>query len=128
MSLRFRWVLLLMLASGLLPALHAQREKLPDADLEFVDTSWPDAKKTSTGSRYVVQAEGTGEPINPGDMVKVIYAGRLLNGKVIDQTIDRKHPFSFRAGRGHLIEGWDQFMLQMKLGERCIVIIPPEMA
>ena len=121
-------ILLLVLVSCGVPVLRAQREKLPDEDLAFVEKSWPDAKKTSTGLRYVIQAEGTGEPAQPGDMVTIIYAGRFIDGKVFDQNIDRAHPFTFRAGRGLVIEGWDQTMLQMRKGERRLVIIPPELA
>jgi len=123
----FRILLLVLLGCGV-PGLRAQREKLPDEDLAFVESSWPDAKKTSTGLRYVIQAEGTGEPAQPGDIVSIIYAGRLINGTVFDQNIDRAHPFTFRAGRGLVIEGWDQTMLQMRKGERRLVIIPPELA
>ncbi len=122
-----RW-LLLVLVGAAAPALHAQREKLPPDDLEFVEKTWPDAKKTTTGIRYLIQQEGTGEPARSGDLVSLIYAGRLINGKVFDQVIDRKHPFTFRVGRGNVIEGWDQVMLMMKAGERRLVIIPSELA
>ena len=43
------------------PALHAQREKIPPADLEVVEKTWPQAGKTTTGIRYVIQREGQGE-------------------------------------------------------------------
>ena len=122
-----RW-LLLVLVGAAAPALHAQREKLPPDDLEFVEKTWPDAKKTTTGIRYLIQQEGTGEPARSGDLDSLIYAGRLINGKVFDQVIDRKHPFTFRVGRGNVIEGWDQVMLMMKAGERRLVIIPSELA
>ena len=122
-----RW-LLLVLVGAAAPALHAQREKLPPDDLEFVEKTWPDAKKTTTGIRYLIQQEGTGEPARSGYLVSLIYAGRLINGKVFDQVIDRKHPFTFRVGRGNVIEGWDQVMLMMKAGERRLVIIPSELA
>jgi FKBP-type peptidyl-prolyl cis-trans isomerase len=123
----FRIFLLFLLGCGV-PVLRAQREKLPDEDLAFVEKTWPDAKKTSTGLRYVIQAEGTGEPVHAGDLVTLIYAGRFINGQIFDQSVDRSHPFTFRAGRNLVIEGWDQIMLQMKKGERRLVIIPPELA
>jgi FKBP-type peptidyl-prolyl cis-trans isomerase len=47
---------------------------------------------------------------------------------MFDQHIDRERPFQFRVGRSQVVEGWDQFMQHMKAGERCIVIIPPELA
>ena len=37
-------LLVILLAVLLAPALRAQREKLPPADLEFVEKTWPEAK------------------------------------------------------------------------------------
>jgi FKBP-type peptidyl-prolyl cis-trans isomerase len=121
-------LLLLVLVGAAAPALHAQREKLPPEDLELVEKNFPDAKKTVTGIRYIIEAEGTGEPARSGDVVSLIYAGRLLNGQVFDQNISRTHPFVFRVDRGMVIQGWDQIILQMKAGERRLVIIPSELA
>lgn len=118
--------LLVMLAAPV--ALRAQREKLPMEDLEFVEKTWPEAKKTSTGIRYLVLREGQGEIGRPGDRAAVLYIGRLLNGTEFDRNVDREHPFTFRIGRGMVIQGWDQIMQQMKPGEKRLVIIPPELA
>jgi FKBP-type peptidyl-prolyl cis-trans isomerase len=121
--------LTLFLASLFTPlALHAQREKLPPADLEFVEKKWPDAKKTNSGIRYVIQREGQGNSPKPGDTVSVLYVGQLLNGKVFDQYLDREQPFTFRVAREQVIEGWDQVLQLMKRGEKRLVIIPPELA
>jgi FKBP-type peptidyl-prolyl cis-trans isomerase len=111
-----------------LPALHAQREKLPPDDLEFVEKTWPNAKKTTTGIRYIVMHEGSGELIKPGDKVEVLYIGRFLDGKVFDAAQDPKHPFTFRVKRSEVIEGWDQILQFMKKGEKRLVIVPPELA
>jgi len=110
------------------PALRAQREKLPPEDVEFVEKTWPEAKKTSTGIRYVIQKEGTGALAKPGDKVQVLYTGRLLNGTIFDQHLDPKDPFALRVARGEVIQGWDQILQQMKLGEKRLVIVPPELA
>ena len=120
-------ILLLLGLACLAPGLQAQREKLPEEDLAFVEKSWPNAQKTSTGIRYVIEVEGQGAPPAPGDIVYLIYAGRLLNGTLFDQDINREHPLTFRVGRDQVISGWDQIMLQMKKGERRLVIIPPEL-
>jgi FKBP-type peptidyl-prolyl cis-trans isomerase len=118
--------LLVLLAAPLV--LHAQREKLPMADLEFVEKTWPEAKKTNTGIRYIVLQEGQGELGKPGNRAAVLYIGRLLNGTEFDRNLDREHPFVFRVARGMVIEGWEQIMQQMKPGEKRLVIIPAELA
>lgn len=117
-----------MLALVAAPALRAQREKLPAEDLEFVEKNWPEAKKTSTGIRYLIMREGQGDMPKPGDKVSVLYIGRLLNGTVFDQNQNREDPFSFRVRREMVIEGWEQVLQLMKRGEKRLVIIPPELA
>lgn len=109
------------------PAAHAQREKLPPDDLEYVEKTWPEAKKTMTGIRYIILREGQGASPKPGDKVNVLYVGRLLNGKVFDQATEADKPFTFRIRREMVIEGWDQVLQLMKTGEKRLVIIPPEM-
>lgn len=124
-----RFALLLAAGLGLLPlALQAQREKLPPDDLAWVEQNFPNAKKTNTGIRYDVLESGTGEKAKPGDMVSVLYVGRLLNGQTFDQVSDREKPFRFRLGRGHVIQGWDQVLQLMRPGDKWVVIIPSELA
>ena len=120
--------LALTLALAVVPALPAQREKLPAADLEFVEKTWPGAKKTVTGIRYVILKEGQGDTPKPGDKVNVLYVGKLLDGTVFDQATEPDKPFTFRVRREMVIEGWEQVLQLMKRGERRLAIIPPEMA
>src|SRR5215213_3672539 len=98
--------------------LQAQREKLPPEDLEFVEKKWPQAKKTNSGIRYVIQREGQGESPKPGNMVSVLYVGQLLDGKVFDQYQEKDRPFTFRVAREQVIEGWEQILQLMKRGEK----------
>jgi len=125
--MRFR-ILFLALIGLLMPfALQAQREKLPPDDLALVVKQWPMAKKTSTGLRYLVLAEGTGPTAKSGDMVSVLYRGAVLNGGVFDESNDRDHPFTFRLDRGAVIEGWDQGLQLMKRGSKMLLIVPYEL-
>jgi len=130
MTCRFFRPAFFMLASCLLaaPALKAQREKIPAEDLEYVEKTWPEAKKTNSGIRYVILQAGTGAQPKPGDNVAVLYTGRLLSGDVFDQNLDKDKPFLFRVAREQVIQGWDQVLQLMKVGEKRVVIIPPELA
>jgi FKBP-type peptidyl-prolyl cis-trans isomerase len=107
--------------------LHAQREKLPPDDLEFVENKWPNALKSNTGIRYVIEKPGNGPLLAPGDLVMVNYVAALLDGKVFDRVLDKLHPLSFRVDRGDVIPGWDQILQLMKPGAKWIVIVPPEL-
>jgi len=124
-----RRLIILVLALVLCPlAANAQREKLPPDDYDFVMKKWPDAKISNTGIRDIVEKQGNGGLLMPGDMVMVNYTGQLLNGKVFDQNHDKSKPFTFRLARGEVIAGWDQVLQMMKPGDKWLVIIPPELA
>lgn len=125
---RFAFLFLALLAGSALP-LHAQRERLPPEDLEIVEQRWPEAKKTSTGLRYVVVKEGdktSGTP-EPGQRVSVLYKGMLLDGTVFDQSLDPESPFRPRVGRDELIQAWDQALTRMHKGDKWILIVPYEL-
>jgi len=107
---------------------RAQREKLPPEDLEMVQKTWPNAKRTSTGLRYVVLEEGKGALAKPGDLVQVLYTGWLLDGTVFDKSVDPAKPFEFRLARNNVIEGWDQGLQMMRPGEKRVFIVPYELA
>ncbi len=125
---RVVFVLLTLLGLGAAP-LHAQREKLPMEDVEFVEKKWPTAKRTFTGLRYVILKPGdvSGPMPEKGNEVSVHYKGMLLDGTVFDQS-QPGQPLTMRIGRGNLIEGWEQALQRMHKGEKWILIVPPEMA
>ena len=126
-GMRFlRWLVFVFVLGAPL-AVQAQREKLPPEDLEIVEKTWPDAKKTSTGLRSVLIKEGSGELVKRGDLVSVLYKGQLLDGTVFDETKDASKPFTFRVGRGMVIEGWEQGLQLMRPGEKRILIVPFEL-
>jgi len=122
------WLVLILalLAAG---PLRAQREKLSWDDRVYVEKTWPKAIKTSTGLRYVILKPGTGDDTpRPGDMVTVLFQGRLLDGKVFNEAMDPAHPFTTRIGRDQLIEGWEESLKRMKRGEKRLIIVPYELA
>jgi FKBP-type peptidyl-prolyl cis-trans isomerase len=119
-------VLMLSLSWTAFPLL-AQREKLPPEDLEVVEKRWPDAKRTSTGLRSLVLKPGDGVRPKKGDVVSVLYKGMLLDGTVFDQATDPAKPFTVRIGRGHVIEGWEEGLQLLSVGERRLLIVPHEL-
>lgn len=110
------------------PLLHAQRERLTPEEIEYVDQKWPGTKKTSTGIRYLVLAEGNGAKPKQGDLVAVLYVGTLLRGEKFDERTDPANPLQFRVGRAEVIESWDQLIPTMKLNEKRLAIIPSALA
>ncbi|KUL82522.1 hypothetical protein ZTR_10631 [Talaromyces verruculosus] len=63
-----------------------------------------------------------------GDTVKMHYRGTLADsGKQFDASYDRGTPLSFKLGAGRVIKGWDQGLLDMCVGEKRTLTIPPEL-
>lgn len=72
--------------------------------------------------------EGTGRLIDNGDVAVVHYTGTLSDGTKFDSSLDRGTPFSFTLGAGQVIQGWEQGILGMKVGEKRRLTIAPELA
>jgi len=62
-----------------------------------------------------------------GDTVKVNYTGRLADGTQFDTSIG-KEPLEFTLGAGKVIEGFDEAVTGMKVGEKKTVTIPADKA
>lgn len=62
-----------------------------------------------------------------GDRLEVNYTGRFPDGKVFDTSIGRS-PLAFTVGAGQLIQGFDEAVIGMRVGDKKVVTIPPEKA
>ena len=59
---------------------------------------------------------GEGSEAVSGKEVTVHYTGWLTDGEKFDSSKYRKQPFTFPLGAGHVIKGWDQGVVGMKVG------------
>jgi FKBP-type peptidyl-prolyl cis-trans isomerase len=69
-------------------------------------------------------AEGTGAPAEAGKTVVVHYTGWLTDGTQFDSSVDRNEPFEFVLGAGQVIQGWDEGVAQMRIGDKAKLTIP----
>ena len=76
---------------------------------------------------FEVIAEGDGETAKNGMQVSVHYKGRLTDGTIFDDSQKRGTPFIFTLGSGQVIPGWEQGLAGMKIGEKRVLTIPPEL-
>lgn len=73
--------------------------------------------------------EGEGDVVvKSGDTVSVHYTGMFEDGNKFDSSVDRGTPFSFKVGAGMVIQGWEQGVQGMKIGEKAKLTLPPELA
>ncbi len=59
-----------------------------------------------------------------GDNVSVHYTGKRHDGSVFDSSVDTE-PVVFTLGEGQLIDGFEEAIMGMAIGERKTVTIPP---
>jgi FKBP-type peptidyl-prolyl cis-trans isomerase FkpA len=109
---------------GLSPFAMAQEPAVPAA------TAAPEAALQLTDV-----VAGVGDEALPGMIVIVHYTGWLHDpsakdgrGKPFDSSRDRKQPFSFPLGSGHVIRGWEQGVPGMRVGGLRRLVIPPALA
>ena len=52
-------------------------------------------------------------------IIILIKSGTLAsNGEKFDSSVDKGKPFEFTIGTGQVIQGWDEGVIQMSLGEK----------
>ena len=87
--------------SAMREALNANQPQLTGADQLLIEQTYGSARKTPSGLRYVVRAQGTGDatPVLGSEII-AHYDGRLLDGTPFDSSYKRGVPFTFRVGAG----------------------------
>lgn len=80
----------------------------------------------SDGIQYKVIKEGNGAKPTATDVVKVHYAGTLINGEEFDSSIKRGEPAEFQLNR--VIPGWTKALQQMPVGSKWVIYLPADQA
>ncbi|PAY15382.1 phage infection protein [Rhodopirellula sp. SM50] len=83
-------------------------------------------KELAGGMQYKVIESGDGGSPSPSDTVRVHYTGTLIDGEVFDSSVKRGEPAEFVVGG--VIKGWQMALQKMKVGDKWMLYIPPELA
>uniref|UniRef100_A0A7S0VJW6 peptidylprolyl isomerase n=1 Tax=Hemiselmis tepida TaxID=464990 RepID=A0A7S0VJW6_9CRYP len=126
----------LLAGAGAAPAFAMKKKPVDKGDGkwanhlgEFTDEEISEGfTTTASGLKYKQVQEGTGAQPRTGNTVTTHYSGYLLsNGALFDSSYDRRKPLSFKVGQGQVIKAWDEALLDMKIGSKRILVIPPEL-
>jgi FKBP-type peptidyl-prolyl cis-trans isomerase len=85
-------------------------------------------KPNSSGLYFIVKSQGTGKKANKGNVLTAHYIGKFLDGKVFDSSYQRNEPFEFQLGSQQVIEAWEEAFLNMKEGDKALLIVPSKLA
>lgn len=99
----------------------AEQKRLADEALEKIAAGFD---KTESGLRYKIIQKGDGKKAEKGKKVSVHYKGALENGQEFDSSYKRKQPIEFPLGQGHVIEGWDEGIALLQVGDKARFVIP----
>ena len=81
---------------------------------------------TESGLQYRELTSGNGATPGADDTVEVHYEGTLIDGTVFDSSYERGEPVSFQVGQ--VIEGWQEALQLMEVGDTWEVVIPSDLA
>lgn len=119
---------------------EAEAKEKGDLDKYLADNKIT-VKPTESGLYFIETKKGSGAKPKAGDQVEVNYAGRLLDGKLFDTSIEsvakegnvfnpqRPYgPFKFILGQGQVIKGWDEAISMLAKGGKAKIILPSNLA
>ena len=112
----------------------AVEESAAIEEATVTDTTTAETFEITTGLTARVLRSGDGQVAQAGDNVVVHYTGWLFDetaennrGDKFDSSVDRGEHFQFPLGAGRVIQGWDQGVEGMAIGELRELTIAPEM-
>lgn len=65
--------------------------------------------------------------INQKKNIEIIKIKKTIWYILFCYSLDRDAPFTFQLGVGQVIKGWDQGLVDMCVGEKRKLVIPPEL-
>ena len=111
-----------------------EKEKISQ-ESAIVQKQWPDIIETNSGLKYVIVQQGKGKVPVAGSKVWVRYIGEVLNGKKFFSTSDGlpdgeppTEEFIMQISQSHVTLGFDRAVIQMRVGEKRILVLPSQLA
>ncbi|MCD6596662.1 MAG: FKBP-type peptidyl-prolyl cis-trans isomerase [Bacteroidales bacterium] len=81
-------------------------------------------KTLPSGLQFVIQEEGIGRKVIPGDLLEIHLKGTLPDASVFASTYKENKTLRLVAGVGRMIPGLDEGILYLKEGSKAVFKIP----
>jgi peptidylprolyl isomerase len=128
------WAILVIDIRSIVPKEASGTAVTPPAGLPTVaiadgapTLTMPEGVEPSTELVAQTLIEGSGPPVEAGQLITVHYVGALYaDGTVFDSSWSRGIPVTFSIGTGDVIPGWDSGLVGRNVGSRVLLVIPPE--
>jgi FKBP-type peptidyl-prolyl cis-trans isomerase FklB len=106
------------------PVFKAYAEENGRKSREFIERFKADARSVSLpgGSAYRVRESGDGTTPGMGDTIRAVFEARLIDGTLIGDGEEH------RLRVDSMVPGAQELIQKMRVGDRWIVVIPPEQA
>src|SRR5690606_19207444 len=85
-------------------------------------------EETPSGLRYKLEEKGDGVQAEKGKTVSVHYKGMFPDGSVFDSSYKRNAPIDFPLGKGNVIQGWDEGIQLLRVGDKARFVVPSHLA
>lgn len=121
--------------------MELRRNEEPKSLEKYLSDNKITIKPTANGLYFVEKTKGKGAKPVAGDVVRVNYTGRLLDGTVFDTSDENTakqaglyderrpyEPYEFPLGQQQVIPGWEEGISLMSTGSKGLLIVPSSMA
>ncbi|GAA3882117.1 FKBP-type peptidyl-prolyl cis-trans isomerase [Streptomyces sedi] len=89
----------------------------------------PEGEDPPEELREQLLVEGDGPEVADGQALVVQYTGvTWADGEVFDSSWERESASAFQIGTGSVVAGWDESLVGKKVGDRVLLVLPPDMA
>ncbi|WP_067226574.1 FKBP-type peptidyl-prolyl cis-trans isomerase [Streptomyces sp. NBRC 109706] len=131
------WVFDIRGASDVDPAGSVEGEQAATEDglpaVELTDAgpeiTIPEGEDPPAELREQLLVEGDGPEVTDGQALVVQYTGvTWADGEVFDSSWERESASAFQIGTGSVVPGWDQGLVGKNVGDRVLLVLPPDMA
>lgn len=124
-------IFVVVLSIGIFVFLNKEGNSLPNEsqDLIFEDVQGENMSNIQDFESLEIKTlkEGSGDTAVIGNTISVHYSGTLSDGTKFDSSYDRGTPFQFTLGQNSVIQGWEEGVKGMKVGEVRELKIPSSM-